>query len=55
MQTVSDMRGVGVKNRGKIADVLYGRPLAGPRRIILQPQGTPAVLTLETSQAHIYL
>ena len=27
MQTVADMRGVGVKNRGKIADVLYGRPL----------------------------
>ena len=27
MQTDADMRGVGVKNRGKIADVLYGRPL----------------------------
>ena len=27
MQTVADMRGVGVKNRGKFADVLYGRPL----------------------------
>ena len=26
MQTVADMRGVGVKNREKIADVLYGRP-----------------------------
>jgi hypothetical protein len=28
MQTVADMRGVGVKNREKIADVLYGRPLS---------------------------
>ena len=27
MQTDADMRGVGVKNRRKIADVLYGRPL----------------------------
>ena len=27
MQTVADMRGVGGKNREKIADVLYGRPL----------------------------
>ena len=27
MQTVADMRGVGVKNREKIADVLCGRPL----------------------------
>ena len=27
MQTVADMRGVGVKNRGKSADVLCGRPL----------------------------
>ena len=27
MQTVADMRGVGVKNRGKLADVLCGRPL----------------------------
>ena len=27
MQTVADMRGVGVKNRGKFADVLCGRPL----------------------------
>ena len=27
MQTVADMRGVGVKNGGKYADVLYGRPL----------------------------
>ena len=26
MQTVADMRGVGVKNRGKCADVLCGRP-----------------------------
>ena len=26
MQTVADMRGVGVKNRGKSADVLCGRP-----------------------------
>ena len=29
MQTVADMRGVGVKNRGKFADVLCGRPLIG--------------------------
>ena len=28
MQTVADMRGVEVKNREKIADVLYGRPLS---------------------------
>ena len=27
MQTVADMRGVGVKNRGKSADILCGRPL----------------------------
>ena len=27
MQTLADMRGVGVKNRGKYADVLCGRPL----------------------------
>ena len=27
MQTVAGMRGVGVKNREKIADVLCGRPL----------------------------
>ena len=27
MQMVADMRGVGVKNRGKFADVLCGRPL----------------------------
>ena len=27
MQTVADMRGVGVKNRGKFEDVLCGRPL----------------------------
>ena len=27
MQTNTDMRGEGVKNRGKIADILYGRPL----------------------------
>ena len=27
MQTVADMRGVGVKNRGKFADALCGRPL----------------------------
>ena len=27
MQTVADMRGVGVKNRGKLADGLCGRPL----------------------------
>ena len=27
MQTVADMRGVGVKNRGEFADVLCGRPL----------------------------
>ena len=27
MQTVADIRGVGVKNREKIADVLCGRPL----------------------------
>ena len=27
MQRVADMRGVGVKNRGKCADVPYGRPL----------------------------
>ena len=27
MQTVADMRGAGVKNREKFADVLYGRPL----------------------------
>ena len=27
MQTVADMRGVGVKNKGKFADVLCGRPL----------------------------
>ena len=27
MQTVADMRGVGVKNREKNADVLCGRPL----------------------------
>ena len=27
MQTVADMRGVGVKNREKFADVLCGRPL----------------------------
>ena len=27
MQTVADMRGVGVKNRGKSADVLCGQPL----------------------------
>ena len=26
-QTVADMRGVGVKNRGKFADVLCGQPL----------------------------
>ena len=29
MQTVADMRGVGVKNREKIADVHCGRPLRG--------------------------
>ena len=29
MQTVADMRGVGVKNREKFADVLCGRPLKG--------------------------
>ena len=29
MQTVADMRGVGVKNREKFADVLCGRPLIG--------------------------
>ena len=28
MQTVADMRGIGVKNREKIADVLCGRPLS---------------------------
>ena len=28
MQTVVDMRGVGVKKRGKCADVLCGRPLS---------------------------
>ena len=27
MQTVADVRGVGVKNREKFADVLCGRPL----------------------------
>ena len=27
MQMVADMRGVGVKNREKFADVLCGRPL----------------------------
>ena len=27
MQTLADMRGVGVKNREKCADVLCGRPL----------------------------
>ena len=27
MQMVADMRGVGVKNREKLADVLCGRPL----------------------------
>ena len=27
MQTLADMRGVGVKNRGKLADVICGRPL----------------------------
>ena len=27
MQTVADMRGVGVKSRGKSADGLCGRPL----------------------------
>ena len=27
MQTLADMRGVGVKNREKYADVLCGRPL----------------------------
>ena len=26
MQTVADMRGVGVKNRGKSADILCGQP-----------------------------
>ena len=34
MQTVADMRGVGVKNRGKIADVLYGRPLTSLIRLV---------------------
>ena len=29
MQTVADMRGVGVKNRGKFADVLCERPPSG--------------------------
>jgi hypothetical protein len=28
MQTLADMRGVGVKNRGKYTDVLCGRPLS---------------------------
>ena len=28
MQTLADMRGVGVKNQGKNADVLCGRPLS---------------------------
>ena len=28
MQIVADMRGVWVKNRGKFADVLCGRPLS---------------------------
>ena len=28
MQKVADMRGVGVKNKGKIEDVLCGRPLS---------------------------
>ena len=34
MQTVADMRGVGVKNRGKFADVLCGRPLMSPLTFI---------------------
>ena len=33
MQTVADMRGVGVKNREKFADVLCGRPLTPPGQI----------------------
>ena len=36
MQTLADMRGVGVKNQGKNADVLCGRPLG--RYDILYPQ-----------------
>ena len=32
MQTVADMRGVGVKNREKFADVLCGRPLTVKRK-----------------------
>ena len=36
MQTVADMRGVGVKNREKIADVLYGWPLTSTH-----PAATP--------------
>ena len=36
MQTLADMRGVGVKNRGKYADVLCGRPL-GKTHFIVMP------------------
>ena len=32
MQTVADVRGVGVKNRGKCADVLCGQPPIQIRR-----------------------
>ena len=35
MQTVADMRGVGVKNRQKFADVLCGRPLIAKYSAIL--------------------
>ena len=39
MQTVADMRGVGVKNREKFADVLCGRPLS-----VLNHRGLISVL-----------
>ena len=52
MQTLADMRGVGVKNQGKNADVLCGRPLG--RYDILYPQfKVPIQIMLLTTQVKI--
>ena len=40
MQTVADMRGVGVKNRGKFVDVLCGRPHSTDSLISTMVNGT---------------
>ena len=39
MQTVADMRGVGVKNRENFADVLCRRPLSGGSKNLASAEG----------------